>query len=76
MGSSTRAQVKERDQFNSATGLYKLDKELTEALKRHAAAVASIRERGLMLSSLSEEQDRYHKEIGMTAFPFVTIFHL
>ncbi|KAG0061129.1 hypothetical protein BGZ89_011729 [Linnemannia elongata] len=73
MGLSTGAQVKERDQLNCATGLYELDKELNEALGRHAAAVESIKERMSMLSSQSEEQDRYHKEIDMTGYPSVAM---
>ncbi|KAG0062073.1 hypothetical protein BGZ90_003273 [Linnemannia elongata] len=73
MGLSTGVQVKERDQLNCATGFYELDKELNEALGRHAAAVESIKERMLMLSSQSEEQDRYHKEIDMTGYPSVAM---
>lgn len=73
MALSTGVQVKERDQLNSATGLCELDKELKEALARHAAAVDSIKERISMLSSRSEEQDRYHKEIDMTGYPSVTM---
>ncbi|KAF9282555.1 hypothetical protein BGZ88_010979 [Linnemannia elongata] len=73
MGLSTGVQVKERDQFYCATGLYELDKELNEAFGRHAAAVESIKERMSILSSQSEEQDRYHKEIDMTGYPFVAM---
>ncbi|KAF9145360.1 hypothetical protein BGX30_009370 [Mortierella sp. GBA39] len=66
---STGVQVKERDQLNSATGLYELDKELKEALAHHAAVVKSIKERTSVLSSRSEEQYRHRKEMDMTGYP-------
>ncbi|KAF8939878.1 hypothetical protein BGZ47_008026 [Haplosporangium gracile] len=73
MVSSIGALVKERDQLKSATGLFKLDNELNEALMRHAAAIESIKERISKLSGWSEEQDRHHKEIDMTAYSSMTM---
>ncbi|KAG9068795.1 hypothetical protein KI688_011081 [Linnemannia hyalina] len=70
---STEVQVKERDQLNSATGLYELDKGLKEALAHHAAVVKSIKERTSVLLSRSEEQYQYRKEMDMTDYPSVAM---
>ncbi|KAF9912777.1 hypothetical protein EC991_008639 [Linnemannia zychae] len=66
-------QAREQDQFDSTTEFYELDKELQEALSRHAETVKSIKEKVPTVPSQAQEQERYIKEINMDAFTSITM---